>query len=121
MRVSYIKRFYYETALSPSRYSQVVLRELLDPSHVLFGCDFPFAPSQLVAAECKQLSELEIWSPEEHYGINRGHALRLFPRYKEDSEKVSPLPLFEKVSFRQRLKRLVNRATAALATRAQGH
>ena len=119
--LAYMRRFYYETALSPSRYSQVVLKELVDPPQILFGSDFPFAPSLLVAAECRQLAGLDLWSPEVRYGIHRGHALRLFPGRRENAEAVSALPSFEKASLGQRLKRLANRSAAVVASRAQGH
>jgi predicted TIM-barrel fold metal-dependent hydrolase len=110
--LSYIQKFYYDTALSPSRFSQVVLKELVDPSHILFGSDFPFAPAPVIGLECKQLSEVALWTPEQQYGINRGHALKLFPKYKYENETVSPQSKFDNMSAGQRIKKLIAKNSA---------
>jgi hypothetical protein len=56
------------------------LRELVDPSHILFGSDYPFAPARAVGMEVKALENLRIFDAETLSGIDRGHALALFPR-----------------------------------------
>ncbi len=101
----YIKKFYYDTALSPSRYSLVVLKELVDPSHILFGSDFPFAPVPLVSLESKTLSEVDLWTEKEQYGINRGNALGLFPKYCEPQEVITSIPTFFKESLSNKFRR----------------
>ena len=40
----YLKRLYYDTAMSATPHALSSLRELVDPSHILFGSDFPFLP-----------------------------------------------------------------------------
>ena len=51
----YIRAFYYDTALSPSPYALSSLLQLVDPSHILFGSDFPFAPAPVVGLETATL------------------------------------------------------------------
>src|SRR6218665_1707056 len=91
----YIERFYFDTALSPSRYSMVALKELVDPSHILFGSDFPFAPAPASALQCRTLDESDVFAEQVKYGINRGHALELFPQYRRSDEVITAAPIFE--------------------------
>jgi len=119
--LTYIRRFYYDTALSPSRYSLACLRELVEPSHILFGSDFPFAPAAAVALECKTLSDSKLLSDEELYGINRGHALSLFPKYREKEETIHPAPIFYQESLGTRFKRLLTKPVRIMAEKMQNH
>lgn len=80
--LTYIKRFYYDTALSPSPFAMAALKELVEPSHILFGSDFPFAPAFVVAMEDKSLNELTVFDTATKAGIDRTHALKLFPKYQ---------------------------------------
>ena len=84
----YIRRFYYDTALSPSPFAMAALRELVDPSHILFGSDFPFAPAIITAIEVQNLGDLRIFDPSVMHGIDRGHALNLFPKFKTASDEI---------------------------------
>lgn len=36
----YVRRFYYDTALSPAPYALSALREMVDADHILFGSDY---------------------------------------------------------------------------------
>lgn len=75
----YLRRLYYDTALSPSPFALAALKQLVDPSHILFGSDFPFAPAPVVAAECRTLAESTLLDAGELAGVRRRHALALFP------------------------------------------
>jgi hypothetical protein len=44
----------------------------------LFGSDYPFAPEATMAGSVKALREMGL-EPDVLRGIERGHALRLFP------------------------------------------
>ena len=44
-----VRRFHYDTAPSPSPYAMAALRELVEPDHILFGSDDPFAPATATA------------------------------------------------------------------------
>lgn len=115
--LTYIRRFYYDTALSPSRFSMAALKELVDPSHILFGSDFPFAPAPATALQCQTLDGSDLWSPSIQHGINRGHALRLFPQFKLPDEVVTPAPIYVGESISQRFKRSLTRPLGAMAER----
>ncbi|WP_220813535.1 amidohydrolase family protein [Pseudomonas paralcaligenes] len=111
----YIERFYFDTALSPSRYSMVALKELVDPSHILFGSDFPFAPAPASALQCRTLDESDLFPEPIKYGIARGHALELFPQYRHADEVVAALPLFESESVAGRLRRAMTGPMSSMA------
>lgn len=76
----HIRGFYFDTALSPSPSVMAALRELVDPSHILFGSDYPFAPARAVGMEVKALESLSVFDAATLAGIDRDHALALFPR-----------------------------------------
>lgn len=115
--LTYIRRFYFDTALSPSRLSMAALKELVDPSHILFGSDFPFAPAPATALQCQTLEQSAFWPDEVLYGINRGHALSLFPQYQQGGEVVTPAPIYEGESVGNRIKRSLTKPVGALAER----
>ena len=113
--LTYIQRFYYDTALSPSAYSLAALRELVDPSHILFGSDFPFAPAPVVAMCCQTLDTSPIWDEQVKYGIARGHALNLFPQYQHPTEQVVPTPVFANDTLALKRQRLAARVIGKVA------
>ncbi|KAB0499133.1 amidohydrolase family protein [Pseudomonas vancouverensis] len=115
--MTYIRRFYYDTALSPSSFSMAALKELVDPSHILFGSDFPFAPAPATALQCQTLDSSTMWPHSVQHGINRGHALSLFPQFKQPNEVIAPAPIYEGESFTQRFKRSLTRPLGAMAER----
>ncbi len=110
----YIRRFYFDTALSPSRYSMAALRELVEPTHILFGSDFPFAPAPITALQCRTLDELDLFAEPTQYGIARGHALELFPHYRLPDERTTALPVFENESLSSRVRRAMTGPMASL-------
>jgi predicted TIM-barrel fold metal-dependent hydrolase len=78
--IAYLKRLYYDTALSAVPYALRSLQELVDPSHILFGSDWPFAPEPITEATVKGLSSYDGFSEHDRAAIERGNALRLVPR-----------------------------------------
>lgn len=110
----FIKRFYFDTALSPSRYSMAALKELVEPSHILFGSDFPFAPAPITALQCRTLAESDLFAEQVQYGISRGHALNLFPQYRHTDEVMTTQPIFEGESIAERIKRAATGPMASL-------
>lgn len=115
--MTYLRRFYFDTALSPSRYSMAALKELVEPSQILFGSDFPFAPAPVTTLTCQTLEQNTLWSDEQRYGINRGHALSLFPQYRQAREEVVPAPIYSGASLSNRLKRRLVKPLGAVAER----
>lgn len=84
--LEYVRRFYFDTALSPSPFAMATLTRLVDPSHILFGSDFPFAPEAVTAMETRALDEMIEWSPQMKRGVARDHPLALFPRFATAGE-----------------------------------
>jgi len=118
--LTYIKRFYFDTALSPSPYALGALRELVEPSHILFGSDFPFAPAIASGMQVKALQANTQFDEKTRYGINRGHALSLFPQYKSGNEVVTALPVYGPESLGNRVRRMLIKPVVTLADHIRG-
>jgi len=80
--ITYLKRLYYDTALSAVPYALRSLQELVDPSHILFGSDYPFAPEPITIASIKGLNEYDGFDTQTRVAIERDNALTLFPRLR---------------------------------------
>jgi predicted TIM-barrel fold metal-dependent hydrolase len=119
--LTYIKQFYFETALSPSRISMAALKELVDRTHILFGSDFPFAAAQIVSLETKTLDDSDLWDEQTKHGIARGHALSLFPRYLQQGEKAARSPAPKTMGMRARVRRAVTGPLVALIDNLRNH
>ncbi len=78
--IAYLQQLYYDTALSAVPYALRSLQELIDSSHILFGSDWPFAPEPITDATVKGLNAYDGFSAQDRAAIERGNALRLFPR-----------------------------------------
>jgi 6-methylsalicylate decarboxylase len=74
-----LRHFYYDVALSSSPAALPSLFATADPAHVLYGSDFPFAPSIAVGFMAKQYEQFPI-DPDVRHGIDRGNAELLFQR-----------------------------------------
>ncbi|WP_371367839.1 amidohydrolase family protein [Pseudomonas sp. QL9] len=115
--MTYLRRFYFDTALAPAAPSMAVLRELVEPGQVLFGSDFPFASAALVEQQLQVLGAASPWSAAQLAGIARGHALSLFPRFAARGEAVVAAPVNRSESTLHRLGRTATQLLAALAQR----
>lgn len=113
--LSYLRRFYLDTASSVSRSSMATLGELVDPSRLLFGSDTPFAPEQQTQQQIEQLVNSQFWSAGHAAQVQRGNALSLFPRYKKPGEAVAALPVFEQESRADQAKRQLLSPVRSLA------
>jgi len=80
--IAYLKRLYYDTAMSATPYALNSLRELVDPSHILFGSDSPFLPEPLVEASIAGLRSYGAFDASARAAIERDNALALFPRLR---------------------------------------
>ena len=80
--INYLKRLYYDTALSASPYALRSLQELVDPSHILFGSDYPFAPEFVTSESIKGLKNYDGFDEHAVKAIEHGNALKLFPRLR---------------------------------------
>lgn len=78
-RMEIFKQFYYDTALSSTPAAFPSLLAVADPTHVLYGSDFPFAPAPAVKYMRAEYEDIEL-APEVRAGIDRSNAVALFPR-----------------------------------------
>ena len=76
----YIKQFWYDTALSGDKAPLDALLAFADPARVLFGTDYPYISEELAASETKGYTDYPGLSGAARAGVDRGNALKLFPR-----------------------------------------
>ncbi|MEG1708117.1 MAG: amidohydrolase family protein [Acinetobacter sp.] len=113
--LTYIKRFYFDTALSPSPYAMSALKELVGTDRILFGSDFPFAPAPISHMQTRSLDDLPIFNDLDQYKIQRSNALTLFPQYKQLDEITQPRPIYQQESMSNKLKRWMTQPIIAIA------
>jgi 6-methylsalicylate decarboxylase len=72
-----IRSFYFDTALSAGQSSLSALAQIADPDRILFGTDFPFAPTRAIRQFGKVLDEIHIPGIEmdKVYGQNAAQLL----------------------------------------------
>lgn len=76
-----IRRFWFDTALSPSAQSFVGVRSVTDDSHLLFGSDWPYAPEGLTHAMISAIASEPSMDDKLKDAIARDNAVKLFPRF----------------------------------------
>lgn len=79
--MTYLKQFYYDTALSANPYALRSLHELVNASHILFGSDYPFAPEILTGFTAQGIQNYDGFNEQARKAIERESALSLFPRF----------------------------------------
>lgn len=77
-KLYHLRRFYYDTALSANRIQMQALKELVGPSQIVFGSDFPFMPCRDTVEALQECG----FSEEELRGIDRDNALRILPAWR---------------------------------------
>lgn len=75
-----LRRFYFDTALSSTKFSMPSLLAFADPDHITYGSDFPCGTAAMGSAFT---AELDAYEGADHAAINRVNAERLFPRLNE--------------------------------------
>ena len=73
------RRFYYDTALSTNKQSLTLLMDFAPKDHVLFGSDFPYAPTKTIETHTRMLDIFEM-DEETKQEIARKNAVALIPR-----------------------------------------
>lgn len=73
--------FYFDLALSSSTEVVAMLRQFAKPDHILYGSDYPYAPSGMISDLVREFDTIPLDSDAAH-AINRGNALKLFPRFE---------------------------------------
>jgi predicted TIM-barrel fold metal-dependent hydrolase len=89
---SALRTLYYDVAEIVSPAPLRCLAETTDPSHILFGSDFPFSrhrsPSQDVRDMIASCKAFDGWDESTRGCIERENALKLFPRIKQAFNKT---------------------------------
>jgi 6-methylsalicylate decarboxylase len=75
-----LRTFYFDTALSGSPAALPSLLAFAKPGHVLFGSDWPFAPTPAVTYFTGQLDAYGVLDAGGHVAIDRANATALFPK-----------------------------------------
>jgi predicted TIM-barrel fold metal-dependent hydrolase len=78
--IAEIRKFFYDLAGASNRGAVASLLELVRPSQVLFGTDFP--PGGTSAEYVKALSEMKLLNADDLRAIERDNAVRLLPRLR---------------------------------------
>jgi predicted TIM-barrel fold metal-dependent hydrolase len=76
----YLKRLYYDTALSTSEQVFAALKEFVPTSQVLFGSDYPMVPEKVATIETQMIEKSKVLDDRTRQAIDRDNALALFPR-----------------------------------------
>ncbi|NWL76595.1 amidohydrolase [Pseudomonas taiwanensis] len=113
--LNYLRRFYFDTASSASRYSMATLRELVEPSRILFGSDAPYETEGQTLAQITALGKDGFWSAQMVGGVEREHALSLFPRFRLEGEVVAAAPLYDHEPWSGQMKRQMLQPLRSLA------
>jgi predicted TIM-barrel fold metal-dependent hydrolase len=71
-----LRKLYYDTASATAPGAMAALRAMAQPSHILFGTDYPFVKA---AAEIDELQQIQL-SDDERDAIDRNNAIALLPR-----------------------------------------
>lgn len=77
----YLRKIYYDTALSASPSALAALHAFADPARIVFGSDYPFAPEPVATATVRGLERYAQATPGFDAGaVDRSNAIALFPR-----------------------------------------
>ena len=77
--IARLRRYWFDTALSSSPYALPSLLAFADPTHITFGSDWPYAPKERSLHFARLLDQYPL-DDAQRRAIDRGNALRLFPR-----------------------------------------
>ncbi|MBE8591937.1 amidohydrolase [Pseudomonas sp. MAFF 301449] len=75
-----LRRLYYDLAGFPESVALDALLKIADPTHLLYGSDWPFTPEPLAKNLVTKLDETPLISTSLHNAIMRNNALAMFPR-----------------------------------------
>jgi 6-methylsalicylate decarboxylase len=81
--LEYARSFYFDLALSSSSLQLDLLLSFAKPGHVLYGSDFPYAPTRTINTNERMLNDYDGMDQETRFAIARGSASELFPRFNK--------------------------------------
>jgi predicted TIM-barrel fold metal-dependent hydrolase len=74
------KRFWYDNALAPTAETFECLKGVARPEQIVFGSDWPFANSRVIAEAVKTYEAIGM-PPAQRDAVDRTNALTLFPQF----------------------------------------
>jgi predicted TIM-barrel fold metal-dependent hydrolase len=77
-KLARLRDFYYDTAQATNPASMAALKKVIDPSHIVFGTDYPYTT---MADHVKGLRECGVFTADELRAIDRDNAIRLLPKF----------------------------------------
>ncbi|NBE93724.1 amidohydrolase [Nonomuraea sp. KC401] len=80
---SYVRRFYYDTAMPTSPYATPTLLAAADHSRILYGTDYSMRTAEATRYVTDGLAGDPVIGPQLHRAIERDNALRLLPSLAE--------------------------------------
>ncbi len=81
------RSFYFDLALSTNEYTLGLMRKFAKMENILFGTDFPYAPTKTIGTNMDSLEAAETGMDEvEKWSMRRGNACALFPRFRDEPE-----------------------------------
>ncbi len=80
--LAYIRRFWFDTALSGHPAPLDALRAFADPARIMFGTDYPYVTEDVANAETAGLDAYQGFSDAERRMVARGNAEALFSRLR---------------------------------------
>jgi len=83
----YLRRFYYDTAVSTSPHVFASLGTVCDNSRVLFGSDYPFGTEAAIPEAINGIEAYAGFAPEDRAAIGSKNAATLFPRLHTNLEQ----------------------------------
>ena len=78
-----MRSLYYDVASAMTPYALRSLQELADPAHLLWGSDLPFIYGERLREEVDGWDAYTGFDAAGREAVERGNALRLFPRFAE--------------------------------------
>jgi predicted TIM-barrel fold metal-dependent hydrolase len=80
--MTYLRRLYYDTAMSGTGLSIASMLELVDTSHVVYGSDWPWYRAEQGLQTNQQIEESKFFSDADRDAIYRDNAVKLLPRLR---------------------------------------
>ena len=81
--IGLLQRQYYDSMTANAANGLRTLQAFVDPSHILFGTDHAILPAKYQPLKMRELMRYKGFDDATRMGVERGNALRLFPRLLE--------------------------------------
>jgi predicted TIM-barrel fold metal-dependent hydrolase len=77
---AYLSKLYLDTTLSPTDQQLGAALDLVGPSRILFGSDYPYAVPPVMAKQLADLEKVKVFDPAAKRAMESENALALFPK-----------------------------------------